>query len=357
MRPMRTPQQTLFNGSIGLVIGLFLSRLISEQFLSGQPVFILSLTAVFSATFSLFFHRFPSQKTWPLSLLWLYVFYPTPRPDFGLAVGFTAVVAILLINLPTAHAPRRLALLALIAPLLLYSLTLAPALLPADNGEFQLVGATLGLAHPPGFPLYTLLAHLSTWLPLPLTAGQKINLLSAVLASLTLGLVALTTQHLTQTNNAKHSVVATSVAVLALATSTTFWAQAVMANIRIPTAVFATLAFYALFRFHTATRLTDTPSADRWLALFALTMSLGLTHHLSLAFMALVMGLFILWVDPRFLLAPSRWTRPCLAALLGLLPLLYLPLADPTLRDPAAFLAYALGLGFQGDFFYFHTAA
>ena len=40
-----------------------------------------------------------------------------------------------------------------IAALLLYILTLAPSVLPADAGEFQLVAATLGVAHPPGYPL------------------------------------------------------------------------------------------------------------------------------------------------------------------------------------------------------------
>jgi hypothetical protein len=34
---------------------------------------------------------------------------------------------------------------------LLYFTTLIPSVLPADNGEFQLVAWKLGIAHPPGY--------------------------------------------------------------------------------------------------------------------------------------------------------------------------------------------------------------
>ncbi len=362
--PKLTPT-TIANTSLGFALALFLGRMLGETIFSGQPILTLGLTAVLSVMLMVSFRPLPFQQSWPLGILWLYVLWPTPRLDMRVMVGFTAVVALIFNQFNQPHAQQFLSqkrllqaillTIALLAPLSLYLLTLAPDLLPADNGEFQLVGATLGLAHPPGFPLYTLLAHAATWLPLPLTAGAKINLLSALLAVVTLALVALTSRQLSPRTPALTAN--TLIVIVALATSTTFWAQAVMANIRIPTALFATLAFYALLRFEQAIRQEKTATADHWLILFALTMSLGLTHHLSLAFMAVVMGLFVLWVDPRFLRMPKRWTRPCMAALLGLLPLLYLPLADPTLRQPAEFFSYALGLGFQGDFFYFHTPA
>ena len=44
--------------------------------------------------------------------------------------------------------------------LLFYSVFVARGLLPADSGEFQVVVPLLGVAHPPGFPLYTLLGKL-----------------------------------------------------------------------------------------------------------------------------------------------------------------------------------------------------
>jgi hypothetical protein len=262
----------------------------------------------------------------------------------------TAVFTLLLTTQQTNKLTNKLPLITLA---LLYLLTLAPAPLPADNGEFQLIGATLGLAHPPGFALYTILAHLSTWLPLPLSAGEKINLLSVGIALAILALLIPTSRQLNKQPNS----LPTLILLFALGSSTTFWAQAVMANIRLPTLFFATLAFYALFRFDTATRQQNRPTADRWLTVWALAVGLGLTHHLSLAFMSLIMGLFVLGVDRSLIRTPRRWLKPGLALLIGLLPLLYLPWAEPALRAPQAWLNYALALGFQGDFFYFATPA
>src|SRR5690348_7015632 len=70
----------------------------------------------------------------------------------------------------------------------LYSLTLAPGLLPADAGEYQVVGAVLGVAHPPGYALYTLASWLISRLP-SVAPATAINFLSAVLAAGALALL------------------------------------------------------------------------------------------------------------------------------------------------------------------------
>ena len=43
---------------------------------------------------------------------------------------------------------------------LLYAATTARDILPADSGEFQLIAAGWGVGHPPGYPLYTVIAAL-----------------------------------------------------------------------------------------------------------------------------------------------------------------------------------------------------
>jgi len=43
---------------------------------------------------------------------------------------------------------------------LLYAATTARDVLPADSGEFQLTAAKWGIAHPPGYPLYTVASAL-----------------------------------------------------------------------------------------------------------------------------------------------------------------------------------------------------
>ncbi|HRF50801.1 MAG TPA: DUF2723 domain-containing protein, partial [Anaerolineales bacterium] len=69
------------------------------------------------------------------------------------------------------------------AALVLYGLTLAPGLLPADSGEYQLIGARLGIAHPPGYALYTLASWLATQALFWLTPARAISALSAGLAA------------------------------------------------------------------------------------------------------------------------------------------------------------------------------
>lgn len=342
-----------------LALGLFTGRVLSEQWsihfgASLLAAILLTLSLFFLALFCLCQH--PLRQTWPLLLLLSYVFYPHPDPTAA-AVVFLLVAAVLaqLIPLPRRILPAnrtlKLGLLGTMALFgLLYLFTLAPGLLPADNGEFQLVGSTLGIAHPPGFPLYTLLSHMMTWLPLAATPAYKINLLSVFSSTATLGLVYLTVLRLTE----RH--LAAGTAVLALGTATTFWAQATTANIRSLTALFAALAIYALIR-----HWQEKTQTDRYLILFAAALSLGFTHHLSLAFMGLIFGLSLLLMDPGFFKTPARWQRPFLAALSGLIPLLYLPLragadvpgATDGLNTVAGFLNHFLALGFQGDFFYF----
>ena len=343
-----------------LALGLFAGRVLSEQWAihygtSLLAAILLTLGLVFLAFFSLRQHGL--QQTWPLLLLLGYVFYPYPtlKAAFVTVLLVTAVLAQIL-ALPNYILPANRALnLGLFATIslfgLLYIFTLAPGLLPADNGEFQLVGATLGVAHPPGFPLYTLLSHFMTWLPIAATAAYKINLLSALSSTATLCLIYLTTFRLTK----RH--LAAGTAVFSLGTATTFWAQATTANIRSLTAFFAALALYALI----CHWQEKEQKGDRYLLLFAAALSLGYTHHLSLAFMGLVLVLSLALLDPGFFKTPSRWKRPFLAALIGLLPLIYLPLragadapgATDSLNSISGFLNHFLALGFQGDFFYF----
>ena len=342
-----------------LSLGLFAGRVLSEQWAihyhaSLLTAILLTVGLCLLALFSLRHH--PLRQTWPLLLFLSYILYPHPDPKAVVAAVLlvTAVLAQIVPWPDHILPPSRTLKLGLFGSSLLFGLlyifTLAPGLLPADNGEFQLVGSTLGVAHPPGFPLYTLLSKVMTWLPLTATAAYKINLLSAITSTVTLGMVYLIVFRLTK----RHLAAVT--AVLSLGTATTFWAQATTANIRSLTAFFAALAILALI-YH----WQEKAHTDRYLVLLALALGFGFTHHLSLLFMGVVFGIGLFLIDPTFFTTPSRWKRPFLAMILGLVPLIYLPLragADvPGTREGlntlSGFLNHFLALGFQGDFFYF----
>jgi hypothetical protein len=71
--------------------------------------------------------------------------------------------------------------------LVLYVLTLAPTTQFWDTSEYIAAAYSLGIPHPPGNPLFVLIAH--TWGLLPLAAGyaMRINLLAAVTSAIAAG--------------------------------------------------------------------------------------------------------------------------------------------------------------------------
>jgi hypothetical protein len=74
--------------------------------------------------------------------------------------------------------------------LLLYCCTLAPTVTPTDSGELILVAHGLGIAHPPGTPLWVILAHLASLVPLG-NVAVRINFSSALFAALACAMLTL----------------------------------------------------------------------------------------------------------------------------------------------------------------------
>ena len=74
--------------------------------------------------------------------------------------------------------------------LLIYRLTLAPTVTLVDSGELIVAARFLGVAHPPGFPLYLIFAHLFSLLPFG-SVAIRINSASAIFAALACGMLTL----------------------------------------------------------------------------------------------------------------------------------------------------------------------
>ncbi|MCB8951512.1 MAG: DUF2723 domain-containing protein [Ardenticatenales bacterium] len=358
---MRHNERFILVARLGPALGaaLFGTRLLAEW--RGTSPFGAAILLVIPLGWGA--RRWPLRKTWPALGLLAYVFYPEPDPHVAcLVAGGTLLLLTFHLATPqaawlagkTGHWGVAAGIFA--GTLLLYSPTIATGILPADNGEFQLVAARLGIAHPPGFPLYTLLGHLAAHFPLPVGVAFKINALSALISAATLLLVHLSVVAMTGRKSAG------ILAALALGTATTFWAQATIANVRSLTAFFAALALYALIHLERALREKAAPRhVTRMLALLILALSLGVTHHASLVFMGGLWLLAVLWWMPALLTTPRRWPPLLLVGLVGLLPLLYLPLraaagawgTPPDLTTWSGFWNHVLARGFAGDFFYF----
>jgi hypothetical protein len=119
-----------------------------------------------------------------------------------------------------------LAACCLLLSLALYVTTLAPSVptLFDDSLEFPLVAYRLAIAHPTGYPLYTLLAKLFTLGPWH-NVAWAVNLLSAVAGALAVALAFLVARQLTRRRWPA------LLGAAALAVSPVFWSQAAVAEV------------------------------------------------------------------------------------------------------------------------------
>jgi len=216
-----------------------------------------------------------------------------------------------------------------VAAMGLYALTLNGDVQPADSGEFQITAVTLGIPHPPGYPLFTMLGWLFAQVPIG-SPYARVSFLSAVASAAALVLVSMTVVEALAFKGSNAPTFKRAVALLAglasaltLGTSSTFWAQATTTNIRSLTALFAALMLYASARAY-ATRRAST------LVLFAAAFGLGAAHHISLVFTGIVLGGYVLivaWQSDR-----PGIRRAALGAAIALsatqLVWLYLPIRD-----------------------------
>ncbi|MEW5957923.1 MAG: DUF2723 domain-containing protein [Chloroflexota bacterium] len=218
-----------------------------------------------------------------------------------------------------------------LASLSLYMVTLAPTVLEADAGEFQFVPWLPGIAHPTGYPLYTLLGW--AWSH-ALVAGEvawRLNLLSAALAAVTIGLLyGLARQWLAvalpDTPPAGQTLGAAGVA-LFFALTPTFWSQALVAEVYSLHSLLLTAILWLALRWRE--QQCDLQSrTGYWLTL---TIGLSLTHHRTTVL--LLPALALLWwlrrPAGRPLYNRRTWAGHGLLLVLPLLLYLYLPLIAP----------------------------
>ena len=129
-----------------------------------------------------------------------------------------------------------------------YAATAAPSVATVfdDSLEFQVVLPTLGIAHPSGYPLYTLLGKLFTLLlPFRDPAGRA-NLLSALSAAAAVGVLYLLAQKIA----GNRAAAATATALFAV--SPAWWSQATVAEVYALHGLLVVLFLYLLLRWEEA---------------------------------------------------------------------------------------------------------
>jgi tetratricopeptide (TPR) repeat protein len=180
--------------------------------------------------------------------------------------------------------------------LVVYGITLCRTVYFGDSAELSAAAAILGVAHPPGYPLYTILGRVFV-LATPGEPAVGVNLLSAFAAALTAGLTAWLAARLGASPPA-----AMAAGFLALG-SRLLWAHAVIAEVYALHAALFIGVLAATAAADTKERITTQGSSargtgggvldPRWLLLAGYLVGLGLTHHLTIVYAALAALLVI----------------------------------------------------------------
>ncbi|PZR72991.1 MAG: hypothetical protein DLM73_11840 [Chthoniobacterales bacterium] len=275
-----------------------------------------------------------------------------------------------------------------------YGWTLAPTVTLVDSGELIVAARTLGVAHPPGFPLYLILAHLASMVPLG-NVAIRVNFTSALFAALASATLTLVVAELMVTSQftsgrrgrakvarknkgnapgadvveAMHSKTVVLIPAIAsgllLAFSRTLWSYATIAEVYTLNSLLILLIFFLMFRWrrriveaNKASELTTT-LADYDYLLYAAAFLFGLAlgvHHVTVGLTLPALAIIVYSTQGRKFFLSTRLLYAAILAIAALLTVYsYLPLAAshaPILnwgdaRSPQAIWRHMTGKQYQ----------
>ncbi|HEX2788018.1 MAG TPA: DUF2723 domain-containing protein [Ignavibacteria bacterium] len=178
-----------------------------------------------------------------------------------------------------------------IIPLIVYIYTLAPTVSFIDSGELATVCIKLGVAHPTGYPLFTILGNVFSKMPI----GEEIyrlNLMCAVISSLAcvmfFNLLAylFTSKNILENclpksvSDKKNIYVISLISTLTLAFSITFWSSSNAIE------VYALHIFFLVTIIYIFLKACFEGNAKYWL-LFGFVLGLSFTNHLTTIFLSI----------------------------------------------------------------------
>ena len=239
--------------------------------------------------------------------------------------------------------------------LLLYVPTLLPDVGTWDTAEFQAIGPVLGIAHPTGYPTYTLLAWLASVILQPFgNEAYRADLLSALLMA---GAAALLAVRVVQATRRWPLGVLGGVL---FALTPLAWRLSTRADAHVLHVFLAMLLLVLLAAWAARQRHGEARPAGRWLLAAAVVFGLALGNHALTLLLAPGIAVYVLLVAPRILWRQWRLVLACAATVVATTALVYayLPLRssmDPPLdyADPetwGAFWYVVLGQQFQGSY-------
>ena len=258
---------------------------------------------------------------------------------------------------------RIAATVAFVVSAITYLLTIEPSASYWDCGEFIASSYKLEVGHPPGNPMFQLIARLFTMLGDNMHAAILVNAMSALCSALTVFFLYLTIVwfakrmiHTGTTGGALAVIGSGLVGALAYCFSDTFWFSAVEGEVYAMSSLFTALVFWAMTRWYDH---AEEPHAGRWIVLIAFLMGLSIGIHLLnlLAIPALVFMFYYRRREDK----PYRFGELCGIFLVGVVILAIILFAIiPVLPKLAAytdlFFVNSLGLPYNSGAAFFLLA-
>jgi hypothetical protein len=198
---------------------------------------------------------------------------------------------------------------------LLYFLTAARDIVVGDTPELITAAVTLGVPHPPGYPLFTMLGHLFSLLPFG-PVPFRVNLLGVTCDALTVAVIFFTALRLSRSRPAA------AIAALILAVIPAFWRWSLVAEVFPLNNLLASVLIYLLVAWH------EEPHRPGVLVAAFFAAGLALTNHHTIVLLVPAFC-FVLWQRRAVLRTRPQIFAICIAAFCtGLLPYLYVPWAS-----------------------------
>src|SRR5215467_10976920 len=248
--------------------------------------------------------------------------------------------------------------------LVVYSWTLAPTVTPTDSGELILAAYGLGVAHPHGVPLWIMLTHLASLVPVG-NVAVRVNFSSAVFGALACAMLTLVVAELvgtgfsfaaprrknktarqssdTERSRARGlSLFAPAVgAGLLMAFSRTLWSYATITEVYALNALLILLVFFLVVRWRrriieTRTNSSDAVTAhDKWIyaAAFVFGLAMGV-HHVTVALTLPAIAVIVFRTEGLKFFTSRRLLYSALISI-GALILVYSYLPWAASRSPA----------------------
>lgn len=195
---------------------------------------------------------------------------------------------------------------------IVYFTNQAETIYGGDAGDLVATVATLGIAHPPGYPLYTLLGVLTSWVIQPGTLAWRLGFLSSLPSILTLLILFDLLFYLSR------KLMPSFMAVMILAFIYPFWLYAQVVEVFALNNLFIVILLWLVFHFHKQGK-------RKYLYIASLVLGLAFSHHHTIVFL---LPAVIFLVSRQRKTISKRAMLTCLPLFFfGLSPYLYILIA------------------------------